>query len=112
AVRDASEVRVAARREGDEGGSRVQLGPGHALDHQLVAAELLGDGNDIEVVRHPEVVEARPPVLAKALVAAEPGCKGLLQGVTLAEELAVELLALLEIARRCGGALAAFAGRP
>ena len=46
AVGDAREVRVRLRRRRDEGRDQAQLRPGHALHDELVAAELLGDGDD------------------------------------------------------------------
>ena len=89
-------VRVAAATKRDD---LAELLPGHPLDDELVAAELLGDGDDAEVVRNLEVVEARAAVGAEALVGAEPGGERGDQRVALAAVLAVELLADLELAR-------------
>ena len=49
AVGDAGEIRVRARCDRDELGDLAELLPGHPLDDELVAAELLGDGDDAEV---------------------------------------------------------------
>ena len=54
-----------------------------------------------------QVVEARAAVLSEALVAAEPGGERLVQRVALAAELAVELLAELELRRASPAALGA-----
>jgi hypothetical protein len=76
-----------------------------------VAAELLGHGDDREVVRDLEIVEARAAVGAEALVAAEPGRERGLERVALAAELPVELLSERELRRGRSGAWCALPGR-
>jgi hypothetical protein len=83
AVADARQVRVGGGGSRDEGRDRVELLPRDPCDDDLVARERSGDGFDREVVGNAQVVEAGPTEGSEPVVAAEPGCERLGQGVAL-----------------------------